>query len=160
MLPSSKGYAGGKKTSMRSPHNLFPCNGCPVQLSSLRRGVLGGSSTQRGVFKLSLLFGGTQRPQASARCLDLQTRPVFTLTSKGSTWWKSMYFHRNPGETSSWFAYIIGLLYQASQTREKPCLPVILWHFNGAWRLKSPQCVCQGQRFISENLRGHEENTQ
>lgn len=27
-----------------------------------------------------------------------------------------MYFHRNPGEASSLFAYIIDLLYEASQT--------------------------------------------
>lgn len=80
-----------------------------------------------------------------ARCLDLQTRLVFTLRYKNNTRWKSMHFHRNPGEASSWFAHIVGLFYPASQARE--AMPSCQW---GMETEKPSVCLPRTEIYFSD----------
>lgn len=70
--------------SVPSPDQTVPCSRVPysMQLSSLGRGVLGSSQTQRGVLKLTVPLEGIQGPLTSARCLNSQTRLLSGCTER------------------------------------------------------------------------------
>lgn len=152
-----KGW-GGQMASVPSPDQTVPCSVYSMQLRSLGRGVLGSSLTQRGVLKLSVPLGGIQGPLTSAGCLNSQTRLLSGWHRKALRW-KSMYFHGNSGEASRWVAYIVGCSIKPPK-QEKPGFLSYFDNSVGHGDWEAPQYICQGQRFISQILRGHEENTQ